>query len=229
MSLETRESTMPITTSSDIVFAGPSETGYPRRDNALSDDEKITQIEHHFAQIMNTLGLDLDHESLRRSPYRYAKMLVHELFSGLGVDRFPRITTQENSFGYDQPLIETNIAIHSVCEHHFVPIIGYCHIAYIPGEHVIGLSKLNRVAEYFARRPQVQERLTCQIQRTLTEILETDDVAVVVDALHFCVRMRGIQDHDARTRSVDLGGRFRDGDERHELLAALPKASEVTV
>lgn len=219
---------MSIDTSPGITFTGPSEIGYPRRNNALSDSEKITQIEHHFALIMNTLGLDLDHESLRRSPHRYAKMLVHELFSGLGVDRFPGITTQENSFGDDQPLIETNIAVHSVCEHHFVPIVGYCHIAYIPGERVIGLSKLNRVTEYFARRPQVQERLTCQIRETLTGVLETDDVAVVVDALHFCVRMRGIQDPDARTRSVSLGGRFRDGDGRRELLSALPKASEVT-
>jgi len=125
-----------------------SESGYPHLVNSLSDDEKIARIEHHFAEIMTTLGLDIDHDSLRRSPHRYAKMLVNELFSGLSSENFPRITTQENSFGYDQPLIETNIAIHSVCEHHFVPIVGYCHIAYIPGERVIGLSKLNRIAEY---------------------------------------------------------------------------------
>lgn len=213
----------------EIMIAATSESGYPHRVNALSADEKVARIEHHFTEIMTTLGLDVEHDSLQRSPHRYAKMLVNELFSGLSSEKFPRITTQENSFNYDQPLIETNIAIHSVCEHHFVPIVGYCHIAYIPGERVIGLSKLNRIAEYYARRPQVQERLTCQIRATLSQVLETENVAVVIDALHFCVRMRGIQDRDALTRTVDLGGKFRAGDERRDFFASLTKISEVKI
>lgn len=214
---------------SGALVAATSESAYPHLVNSLSDGEKIARIEHHFAEIMTTLGLNIDHDSLQRSPHRYAKMLVNELFSGLSSDNFPRITTQENSFGYDQPLIETNIAIHSVCEHHFVPIVGYCHIAYIPGERVIGLSKLNRIAEYYARRPQVQERLTRQIRSTLSEVLNTENVAVVIDALHFCVRMRGIQDRDALTRTVDLGGKFRAGDERRDLFASRTKLSEVEI
>ncbi|MCJ1695962.1 GTP cyclohydrolase I FolE [Rathayibacter caricis] len=205
------------------------EIGYPHRDNALTMSEKITRIEHHFAAIMSTLGLDLEHDSLSRSPRRYAEMVVKELFPGLDRESFPRITTQDNSFGYVDALTETNIAIHSVCEHHFVPIVGYCHIAYIPGDRLVGLSKLNRVADYYGRRPQVQERLTTQIRAALALVLDTEDVAVVIDAVHFCVRMRGIKDQDAVTRTVDLGGRFRAGDDRRDLFAMLPKPLEMTI
>lgn len=200
---------------------------YPFAGNDLSKEQKIAAIEHHFGQILSTLGLDLTDDSLRKTPYRYAKMLVEELFCGLNDNSFPSITTQENKFAYHQPLIESNISVQSFCEHHFVPILGYCHIAYIPKDRVIGLSKLNRIAQYFAKRPQVQERLTRQIRTTLSEILGTPDVAVVIDALHLCVKMRGVQDQDALTRTMDLGGEFLVESMRKEFLNAIPKLSEV--
>lgn len=192
-----------------------------------TDEEKIAQIEHHFASILDILGVDLTDPSTIKTPHRVAKMYVKELFSGLEPSNFPKITTQPNSFNYNHMLVESNIAIQSVCEHHFVPILGVCHIAYIPGEKVIGLSKLNRVAQYFARRPQVQERLTKEIKQSLVEVLETEDVAVVIDAIHLCVRMRGVQDHDALTRTMDLGGIFRTAPERGEFLLSIPTPQEL--
>jgi GTP cyclohydrolase I len=202
---------------------------YPFLENNLSDQEKIETIEYHFKHILQALGMNLADDSLRKTPYRYAKMFVQELFQGLNDKNFPSITTQDNKFHYNQPLIESHISIQSVCEHHFVPILGYCHIAYIPKDRVIGLSKLNRVAKYFARRPQVQERLTKQICTTLCEILETPDVAVVIDALHLCVRMRGIQDQNALTRTMDLGGIFSQNPARDEFLSLIPKLSEMKI
>jgi GTP cyclohydrolase I len=163
--------------------------GTPYLGNNLTEEEKISVIEIHFTKILKTLGLDLDNDSLQKTPHRLAKMYAKELFNGLESKKFPKITVQSNEFKYDQMLIESNISIESVCEHHFVPIIGRCHIAYIPKYKVIGLSKLNRVAKYFSRRPQVQERLTQQIKNCLTDILETEDVAVTLDAVHFCVKM----------------------------------------
>jgi len=200
---------------------------YPYLGNELSEQEKIETIEYHFRHILQAIGMDLNDDSLQKTPHRYAKMLVKELFQGLNDKAFPSITTQDNKFHYKQPLIESHISIQSVCEHHFVPILGYCHIAYIPKDRVIGLSKLNRVAKYFARRPQVQERLTKQISTKLCEILETPDVAVVIDALHLCVRMRGIQDQDALTRTMDLGGVFTQDSFRNEFLSHIPKLSEM--
>lgn len=199
----------------------------PHRENHMSDEEKMEKIAYHFSHILETIGLDLTDDSIHRTPHRYAKMLVKELFWGLKNDRFPKITTQENKFGYREMLVEANISIQSVCEHHFVPILGYCHIAYIPKDRVIGLSKLNRIAQYFGRRPQVQERMTKQIRESLVAVLQTEDVAVVVDALHLCVRMRGVQDSDALTRSSDLGGKFLDSDFRKEFFSTIPSLKEV--
>jgi len=186
----------------------------------IGDDTKIKVIAKNFREIMAVLGLDLENDSLQNTPQRVAKMYVQELFNGLKDENFPKITVQENSFNYDQMLIERGIEINSVCEHHFVPIIGVCHIAYIPKDKVIGLSKLNRVAQYYAARPQVQERLTEQIKSKLVEILGTDDVAVCLDAAHMCVKMRGIKDSNCMTRTTALGGAFKeDNNARSEFLA----------
>lgn len=200
---------------------------YPFVGNELSPEEKIKRIEHHFEQILLTLGMDLENDSLQKTPYRYAKMLVQELFEGLNEENFPKITTQENSFQYKNMVIESHISIQSMCEHHFVPILGYCHVAYIPGNKIIGLSKLNRIAQFFAKRPQVQERLTKQIRKSLSEVLETPDVIVVVDALHLCVRMRGIQDHDSMTRTYDCSGVFENSDQRQLFFSSIPRLNEI--
>jgi GTP cyclohydrolase I len=201
----------------------------PHINNILTDSQKIDTIAFHFEKIMETLGLNLSDDSLCKTPARYAKMLVKELFSGLEESNFPKITTQENKFNYNQMLIESNISIKSVCEHHFIPILGYCHIAYFPGTKIVGLSKLNRVAAYFASRPQVQERMTKQIRESLAQVLETDDVAVVVDALHLCVRMRGIKDADALTRTVDFGGKFLNSECRQEFLSTIPTLKDLKI
>jgi len=201
----------------------------PYIENNFSDNQKIEIISHHFEKILETLGLDLTDDSLTETPHRYAKMLVQELFSGLKKENFPKITTQENKFQYNQMLVEANIEIKSICEHHFVPILGYCHIAYFPGDKIIGLSKLNRVAQYFARRPQVQERMTKQIRECLSQILETENIAVVIDAVHVCVRMRGIQDSAALTRSSDFGGLFLKSDVRSEFLSTIPGLKDLKI
>ncbi|HRD55800.1 MAG TPA: GTP cyclohydrolase I FolE [Parachlamydiaceae bacterium] len=201
----------------------------PQIQNSLSDDEKIELISYHFQKILETLGLNLEDDSLQKTPARYAKMLVKELFLGLEQKNFPSITTQENKFHYNEMLIESNISIKSVCEHHFIPILGHCHIAYFPDSKIIGLSKLNRVANYFASRPQVQERMTKQIKESLSQILGTDHVAVVIDALHLCVRMRGIQDKDSLTRTSDFGGKFLDPAVKQEFLSAIPKLKELKI
>lgn len=196
----------------------------PITENNLSESEKINVIESSFANIMRALGLDLSDDSLARTPHRVAKMYVNELFESLKPGNFPKITTQENKFKYDQMLIETGIEINSVCEHHFVPIIGRCHIAYIPKDKLIGLSKLNRVAKFYASRPQVQERMTEQIARQLCEILGTSDVAVVIDAAHMCVKMRGVKDSDCTTRTSSIGGQFKEDEKtRLEFMSAIPR------
>jgi GTP cyclohydrolase IA len=199
----------------------------PYRENHLSDEEKMKKIAFHFSHILETMGLDLSDDSIRRTPHRFAKMLVKELFWGLNGDKFPKIMTQENKFDYHEMLVEANISIQSVCEHHFVPILGFCHIAYFPKDRIIGLSKLNRIAQYFGRRPQVQERMTKQIRESLVYILQTEDVAVVVDALHLCVRMRGVQDTNALTRSSDSSGKFLDQEVRREFFATIPTLKDV--
>ena len=181
----------------------------PTVPNDLSDADTTNAIEHHFRGIMEALGLDLTDDSLIDSPRRVAKMFVSEIFWGLDYDNFPKCTAVENKMRYDEMVVERNISVMSSCEHHFVVIDGNATVAYIPGQHVLGLSKLNRIVEYFSKRPQIQERLTEQIYFALQYILGTDDIAVVVDAIHYCVRSRGVEDHGSSTVTSKLGGRFR--------------------
>jgi len=191
----------------------------PTVDTSLSSDEKIQQIQTHFAAIMTLLGLDLNDDSLKDTPKRVAKMYVNEIFGGLSPDNFPKITIIENKMQYDQMVCVQNIQVMSFCEHHFQPIDGFATVAYIPNKKVIGLSKINRIVEYFSRRPQVQERLTKQIADSLQYILDTEDVAVHINARHYCVIARGIQDAHSSTTTSDLRGAFKkSGDTRSEYL-----------
>lgn len=192
--------------------------------NELSDDEKIVKIAGHFREIMLTLGLDLADDSLMQTPQRVAKMYVHEVFSGLSPGNFPSLTSIENKLGYNEMVTVKDISIISVCEHHFVTIDGRATIAYIPKDKVIGLSKLNRIARFFSRRPQVQERLTKQIADCLTHVLETEDVAVNISAKHYCVIQRGVEDSESTTVTSDLRGAFReDARTRSEFLAVVTR------
>ena len=195
----------------------------PLREDAfdLDDEEKIEIIEKHFKEIMLTLGLDLLDESLRGTPHRVAKMYVKELFSGLNPENEPAMTLFTNDYHYNEMLVEKNIQFYSNCEHHFVPIIGKVHIAYISSGKVIGLSKLHRVVNYFARRPQVQERLTMQIGNALKIALMTEDVAVLVDADHQCVSSRGVKDQTSTTLTSFYGGVFKNEDRKSEFLKVL--------
>ncbi|MBS1754957.1 MAG: GTP cyclohydrolase I FolE [Ferruginibacter sp.] len=185
----------------------------------LSDYEKIKKIEGLFAEIMQTLGLNLNDDSLCNTPKRVAKMFVKEMFSGLNPDNKPYISLFENKYGYKNMLIEKDITLYSNCEHHFVLIIGKAHVAYIPGKQVIGLSKINRLVQYYAKRPQVQERLTIQIADALKEILQHDDVAVVIEADHLCVASRGIKDTNSKTHTASYSGRFKEEAIKQEFLA----------
>jgi GTP cyclohydrolase I len=192
----------------------------PLREDAfdLSDDEKIAIIQDHFTKIMETLGLDLADDSLSGTPRRVAKMFVKEKFSGLNDQNKPAISLFENSYQYNKMLVEKNINVQSTCEHHFLPIYGKAHVAYISSGKVIGLSKINRIVDHFARRPQVQERMTKQILNALQEALDTKDVIVVVDAKHMCVSSRGIQDKDSSTVTLEYGGVFINQSKRDEFL-----------
>ena len=183
----------------------------------ISDEEKKERIAFHFTEIMDTLGLDLNDDSLKGTPERVAKMYIEEIFSGLDPKNKPEIALFENKYQYEQMLVEKNISFYSNCEHHFVPIIGKAHIAYISSGKVIGLSKLNRVVQYFAKRPQVQERLTNQIARELQKVLKTEDVAVIIDAKHLCVSSRGIKDDTSTTVSAYYGGVFNTHEKIVEL------------
>jgi GTP cyclohydrolase I len=174
----------------------------------LSDKEKIENIAFHFKKIMETLGLDLNDDSLKGTPQRVAKMYVQEIFSGLDLKNKPKVALFDNKYKYDQMLVEKNITLYSNCEHHFVPIIGKAHVAYISTGKVIGLSKLNRIVQYFSQRPQVQERLTMQIANELKNVLETEDVAVVIDASHLCVSARGVKDVNSSTVTAAYSGKF---------------------
>lgn len=185
---------------------------------ALSDDQKMVLIEDKFRDIMNILGLDLNDDSLNGTPHRVAKMFVKEIFAGLNPENKPKISVFENKFKYGEMLVERNININSTCEHHFLPIVGKAHVAYVSSGQVIGLSKINRVVDYFARRPQVQERMTVQIANELKRILNTQDVAVVIDAKHLCVSSRGIQDEGSSTITAEYGGIFKDTRRREEFL-----------
>lgn len=183
-----------------------------------NDNDKIEIIEGHFRSIMQTLGLDLEDNSLKDTPNRVAKMYVKEIFSGLNPSNKPKISLFNNTYSYNQMLVEKNIRVYSSCEHHFVPIIGRAHVAYISTGMVIGLSKINRLVEYYANRPQVQEKLTVQIADELKTILKTEDVAVVINAKHLCVSARGIKDDSSTTITAEYSGAFQQKDTREEFL-----------
>lgn len=191
----------------------------PHLDTTLTSEEKVEKIKFHFSEIMKTLGLDLSDDSLKDTPKRVAKMYVNEIFKGLNTAHFPAITTIENKMQYDQMITIKNIDLISYCEHHFQTIQGHATIAYIPQKKVIGLSKINRIVDFFSRRPQVQERLTKQIADCLAYVLETPHVAVYMSAKHFCVIARGIEDANSETITTDLRGDFKTRSEtRKEFL-----------
>lgn len=197
----------------------------PLRSDAfdLTDQEKISIIEGHFKEIMHTLGLDLTDDSLKGTPRRVAKMYVKEIFHGLNPENKPDIRRFENKYKYNRMLVERDITLYSSCEHHFVPIIGKAHVAYIPGDHVIGLSKLNRIVQYYARRPQVQERMTMQIANELKQALKTEDVAVLIEADHLCVMSRGVNDVTSSTITAEYSGLFQEDQYRNEFLNHIRK------
>jgi GTP cyclohydrolase IA len=184
----------------------------------LSDDEKIDKIKNDVASILHTLGMDLNDDSMKGTPNRVAKMFVKEIFGGLHPDRKPKASTFENNYKYGEMLVEKNITLYSTCEHHLLPIIGRAHVAYISNGRVIGLSKMNRIVEYYAKRPQVQERLTMQIVQELQQALGTEDVACVIDAKHLCVNSRGINDIESSTVTSEFGGKFKEPQARREFL-----------
>lgn len=175
----------------------------------LTDDEKIESIKKDFYNIMTTLGLDMEDDSLKGTPSRVAKMFVKEIFGGLNPDRLPKMSTFENKYKYNQMLVEKDIVVYSTCEHHFLPIVGRAHVAYISDGRVIGLSKMNRIVEYYAKRPQVQERLTMQIVKSMQDALGTENVACVIDAKHLCVNSRGVKDIESSTVTAEFGGVFK--------------------
>lgn len=200
----------------DHIFTG-LET--PMKPDAfkISDEEKKEKISILFEEIMNVMGLDLTDDSLKGTPKRVAKMYIDEIFSGLNPANKPKVALFDNKYQYNQMLVEKNITFYSNCEHHFVPIIGKAHVAYISSGKVIGLSKLNRIVQYYAKRPQVQERLTNQIAEELKGILETDDVAVIIDAKHLCVSSRGVKDDTSSTVTSYFGGKFNTQEKIAEL------------
>src|SRR5690554_1540777 len=185
---------------------------------ALSDIEKIQRIKEDVKHIMETLGLDLTDDSLKGTPNRVAKMFVNEIFGGLHPDRKPKASTFENKYKYGEMLVEKNITVYSTCEHHLLPIVGKAHVAYISSGRVVGLSKMNRIVDYYAKRPQVQERLTIQIVKELQKVLETEDVACVIDAKHLCVNSRGIRDIESSTVTSEFSGAFQNEMTRREFL-----------
>jgi GTP cyclohydrolase I len=184
----------------------------------LSDEEKIERIKKDVASILETLGMDLNDDSMKGTPNRVAKMFVKEIFGGLNPAKKPSSSTFENNYKYGEMLVEKNITLYSTCEHHLLPIVGRAHVAYISTGRVIGLSKMNRIVDYFAKRPQVQERLTMQIVRELQAALNTEDVACVIDAKHLCVNSRGIRDIESSTVTAEYGGKFKEEAVRKEFL-----------
>ena len=195
----------------------------PLRDDAFvkSNDEKIKNIEKHFTKIVDELGLDLNDDSISGTPYRVAKMYVTEIFSGLDPENKPKISLFDNKYNYNKMLIEKNINLNSTCEHHFLPITGKAHVSYISRGKVIGLSKLNRIVQYYSHRPQVQERLTKQIYDELKNVLDTESVMVVIEAKHMCVSSRGIKDYTSSTVTEMYGGDFNIYNKRDEFYKLL--------
>ena len=202
----------------DDHIGSSSET--PLRNDAfqLTNDEKIDIIKDDVRHIMETLGLDLTDDSLNGTPNRVAKMFVNEIFGGLDPKRKPKASTFDNKYKYGEMLVEKNITVYSTCEHHLLPIVGKAHVAYISNGTVVGLSKMNRIVDHFAKRPQVQERLTIQIVKELQNVLNTEDVACVIDAKHLCVNSRGIRDIDSSTVTSEFGGKFKDKETKREFL-----------
>ncbi|WP_454244843.1 GTP cyclohydrolase I FolE [Psychroflexus sp. MBR-150] len=195
-----------------------SETPLRKDAFELSDEEKIKRIQANVNNIMQTLGLDLADDSLSGTPQRVAKMFVNEMFSGLNPKHKPKMSTFDNKYRYGEMLVEKNITVYSTCEHHLLPIVGKAHIAYISSGRVVGLSKMNRIVDYYAKRPQVQERMTMQIVKDLQEALDTEDVACIVDAKHLCVNSRGIRDIESSTVTSEFGGQFKNQDVKKEFL-----------
>ncbi len=195
----------------------------PLRPDAFEkdDDLKIELIEKHFREIMQIMGLDLSDDSLSGTPHRVAKMYVKEIFSGLNPDNKPKVKLFENKYKYNEMLVEKDITFYSNCEHHFVPIIGRAHVAYISNGHVIGLSKINRIVQYYAKRPQVQERLTVQIANELKDVLKTENVAIIIDAKHLCVSSRGVNDTNSATVTAQYFGKFKEEGVKAEFLQYL--------
>ena len=210
-----------FTDNDDDIFTGKEHT--PIREDAFekSPQEKIEKITELFGEIMETLGLDMTDDSLKDSPKRVAKMYVNEIFGGLLPENKPGISTFSNKYKYRQMLVEKDITVYSFCEHHFLPIIGRAHVAYISNGQVIGLSKINRLVQYYAKRPQVQERLTNQIAGGLKEALQSNDVAVIIDAVHLCVASRGIRDTSSSTVTANYSGRFHGEKLKTEFLTLL--------
>ena len=200
----------------------------PLKENAFekSDDEKILIIQDHVNEILETLGMDLTDDSLKGTPLRVAKMFVNEIFGGLHPNKKPKASTFDNSYKYGEMLVEKNITLYSTCEHHLLPIVGKAHVAYVSNGTVVGLSKMNRIVDYYAKRPQVQERLTLQIVQELQEILGTQDVACVIDAKHLCVNSRGISDTASSTVTSEFGGIFQSEDKKREFLDYLKLETE---
>lgn len=192
----------------------------PVREDAfdISDEQKIELIKKDVESILLTLGMDLNDDSMKGTPNRVAKMFVKEIFGGLNPEKKPKASTFENNYKYGEMLVEKNITLYSTCEHHLLPIIGRAHVAYISNGTVVGLSKMNRIVEYFAKRPQVQERLTMQIVQELQKVLNTEDVACVIDAKHLCVNSRGIKDIESSTVTSEFGGKFKEEATRREFL-----------
>ena len=200
----------------------------PLKENAFekSDEEKILIIQDHVSEILETLGMDLTDDSLKGTPLRVAKMFVNEIFGGLHPNKKPKASTFNNSYKYGEILVEKNITLYSTCEHHLLPIVGKAHVAYVSNGTVVGLSKMNRIVDYYAKRPQVQERLTLQIVQELQEILGTQDVACVIDAKHLCVNSRGISDTASSTVTSEFGGIFQSEDKKREFLDYLKLETE---
>ncbi len=184
----------------------------------ITDEEKIEKIKKDVESILQTLGMDLTDDSIKGTPNRVAKMFVKEIFGGLNPAKQPKASTFDNNYKYGEMLVEKNITVYSTCEHHLLPIIGRAHVAYISSGRVIGLSKMNRIVEYYAKRPQVQERLTMQIVQELQKALGTEDVACVIDAKHLCVNSRGIKDIESSTVTSEFGGKFKDPQTKREFL-----------
>jgi len=202
----------------DNHFGTSAETPLRKDAFKLTKSEKIDIIKDDVRHILETLGLDLTDDSLKGTPNRVAKMFVKEIFGGLDPDSKPVASTFENKYKYGEMLVEKNITVYSTCEHHLLPIVGRAHVAYISNGTVVGLSKMNRIVDYFAKRPQVQERLTIQIVKELQKILDTKDVACVIDAKHLCVNSRGIRDIESSTVTSEFGGQFKDKQTRQEFL-----------